>query len=276
MTRIAPPRIGGARVKGNGARLRLLAGLILACAALVGVAAAPAEAPTGDAEELERVLAELRDLRRGFYGDRRALEAQIDGMRVAITRLEAEVGTLDEQRVELETEQRAAKAAVTELNGALETARAERKAIVDACVRFAAAERGPVESGLPVRLDRRLGRLDVVRDATTGAEAFGGAWSFFQEELRLARSGEMLGDRAKLPDGREKNARMVRVGHHFLGLVTEDGADVALWVPGEGWVTDPTRVHPEAVRTAVDIFDRRRVPTLVRLPLRLERTAEGR
>lgn len=246
------------------------------CAALTGVAAAPAEAPSGVAEELEQVLAELRELRRGHYADRRTLEAEIDTVRVSITRLEAEVGTLDEQRTEVEAEQTAAKSAVAELSTKLEAARATRAAILDACGRFAGEERGPVESGLPVRLSRRVGRLDVVRDATTGAEAFGGAWSYFQEELRLARSGEMLADRAKLPDGREKDARMVRVGHHFLGLVTEDGGDVALWVPGEGWVTDPARVHPEAVRTAVDIFDRRRVPSLVRLPLRLERVEEGR
>ena len=72
-------------------------------------------------------------------------------------------------------------------------------------------------------------------------------WAFFEEEMRIARTGEVYTEEVPVPSGR-KHARVVRVGKMMLGFVSEDGVDVGVWVGGTGWTPGSKRPHNWAVR----------------------------
>ena len=222
------------------------------------------------ADDLQATLRELRELRQSYYAGKElraaeivATQSTVRNLRSDVERLEADVARLDEDSTSIRAE-------LDELhrrNAALEQ---ETSRVLAAISSFGDTVRPQVTHGLPYRQSERLRAIAGFRDETSVASAFALMWTFVEDEIRVARSGETYSDEIELDGGRIKHARFVRVGKHVLGFVTEDGVDVGIWMVGIGWVTDPARFDPEAVRTAVEILDRRRGPEHVSLPIRLE------
>lgn len=214
------------------------------------------------ADELQDVLRQLREERSAYYQRQRSRQEAIDAARQATKRLEGEVAELKSRDAE------AAKQ-LAEVNGELDVLRKE-----DAAAARLAAELAPaldqavkdgrrfVEEGFDYRRKDRLARLDSANESL--GERAGRYWGFLQEELRIARSGEAYSAPIPLDGGRVKPARVFRVGHLLQGFVTEDALEAGYEV-GKAWkVVTPD----QAPRDAVEILDRRRAPSLLRLPVK--------
>jgi hypothetical protein len=138
---------------------------------------------------------------------------------------------------------------------------------------FVDQESTRVASGISLERERRQGVLrEVVRllasatpdDKALGLETLAG---FVREELHLAGTCDARSTRVELPDGRELDARIVRIG-----LVTELFRAVEEDVQGE-LVAGEWHLQEEgresSVTTLLDILDRRRSSRLVEVSLRV-------
>jgi hypothetical protein len=256
---------------------------LLTLAALLGVGAAPSGAPPaaspsgGEArspdpdDELQSLLRTLREERAAYYGRQRARAAAIESARQAIARLETEVAELAASYDKVVRDLAEVDAEIAELRGRRETNDAFDARFRSALDDAVAGASQFVRDGIDYRREDRLERLGAgAPEGAPPTERLGRFWSFVQEELRLARSGETYGAEIPLEGGRRKHARIVRVGHLLQGFVTEDGIEAGLETRA-GWRTDEAAVA-ENVRKAVEMLDRRRAPALLVLPL--ERRAE--
>jgi septal ring factor EnvC (AmiA/AmiB activator) len=222
---------------------------------VVLAAAALQEAP---ADELGAVLKRLRELRSTAYAKQRARAAETEAARAPLPRLEAELAELATREAELDRQLAELGREVEGLKtgeSALRKTEEAQKGLLDA-----AAEEGrqAAGSGPPFRLDERRARADGAKESVARY------WSFLQEELRLARSGEAYSAEVPLSGGRRKPARCFRVGHLFGGFVTEDGLEAGRW-DGTAWVAPSTPEEERAIRDAVETLDRHRAPALLRL-----------
>ncbi len=254
--------------------LRPAAGLLaFVCVATLSVGIAqestPSSATPDLTDELSATLRELRQLRSGHYATNAALAAEITTTREVVKTLREEVGQSESEQARLRAEAEAIRADLVELGTRRDGLREQRAAILASIDAFGDAVRPLVDVGLPYRRESRLRAIDGFEAQESPRSAFARLWTFAEDELRVARSGETYSDEIELSDGRVKHARFVRIGKHVLGFVTEDGVDVGIWMANEGWVTDTSRFDPESVRTAVEILDRRRGPEHVSLPIRL-------
>jgi hypothetical protein len=218
-------------------------------------------------QDLNEVLRELRELRAGYYRRKRARQAKIDATRAEIASLRKELAGLGEETDKIDKDLAAARAEVRDLESRKSDHGIRLTKIRSSIPPFVEAARKHIREGPPCRIDSRLKALAAIGPDGRIAESLGGLWVAFQDEVRMARSGETYTDEVKLPDGRRKHARMLRVGKHVLAFVTEDGLETGLWIRGEGWVTDPARIRPDAIRAAIEILDRRRAPEWVPLPV---------
>lgn len=216
-----------------------------------------------DPQELQKLVQTLHEERVAYGRRRRERERQIEDLRAALVGLEAEAADARGRRDELDTALKAARDEVAKLKTAEEEAtriRTATGAALEPALRHAHVAIG---AGLPYRLEERRQRLN---GDGTPEEALIRYWSFLQEELRLARSGEGYTDAVTLADGRVKHAHFVRVGRSMLAYVTEDQANVGFW-QGTGWNHAPDLKTQEAIRRAVEILGRRRLPEWVILPV---------
>jgi multidrug efflux pump subunit AcrA (membrane-fusion protein) len=222
---------------------------------LVLAAAALQDPPPDD---LGTVLARLRDVRASAYSRQRARAAEIEAARAPGPRLEAELAEFKTREAEVDRQIAEIRAEVEKLK-ASESALAAAQAGLNSALEGAAAERRrAVAAGIPFHLEERLVRAEGTK------ESLARHWTFLQEELRLARSGEAFTSEIPLPGGRRKSARCFRVGHLFAGYVTEDGLETGRW-DGKAWVPAGSPEEERSIREAVEILDRRRAPALLRL-----------
>jgi hypothetical protein len=239
----------------------VLAGAAVAAALLLPLQAA--EAPPQDAaqavDELQDVLRTLRDERAAAYGRRRARAAEIESARSPLRRLEGDLAELKAKEAEADRALAELRRELGELGAAAAADQAAENALAPELEASAAFFRELVDQGLPYRQDERRARLGGPGPVP---DRLGRAWTFAQEELRIARSGEAWSADVPLPGGRAKPARIFRTGHLLAGFVTEDGAESGLWSAG-AW----TPREDPAIRRAVDMIDRRLPPGLLRLPV---------
>lgn len=219
------------------------------------------------ADELADVLSELRNLRHSYYPRKERRDDEIATARTHVQELRGKVAELEREKTHLEADAASIREELSKLAEQKTAHTVERDRVLATISGFGDAVLPLIESGLPYRRESRTLAVDLFRTATEPRDAFTRMWTFFEDEARIARSGETYTDQITLNDGRVKHARFVRVGKHVLGFVTEDGMDTGLWLRGEGWVTDPTRIDPNAVRVAVEVLDRRRGPEHVSLPI---------
>jgi hypothetical protein len=182
----------------------------------------------------------------------------MEAARAPLPRLEAELAEFKTRESEVDRQISEIRAEVDKLK-ASESALAAAQAGLKSVLEGAAAElRRAVESDIPFRLEERLVRAEGAK------ESLARHWTFLQEELRLARSGEAFTTEIPLSGGRRKAARCFRVGHLFAGYVTEDGLETGRW-DGKAWVPAGSPEEERSIREAVEILDRRRAPALLRL-----------
>lgn len=210
-------------------------------------------------DELQEALRMLRSERAEAYSRRRARAAEIEAARAPLRRLEGEIAELKAREAETGKGLEEARTELDQLRKAA-AAEAETAALLAPELESSFAWfRAFVEKGIPYRRDDRLLRLG---GPGSPPDRVGRAWSFAQEELRIARSGEAWSAEVALPGGRAKPARLFRTGHLLLGYVTEDGLESGLWYGG-AWTPDEN----PAIRQAVEMLDRRRPPGLLLFPV---------
>lgn len=209
------------------------------------------------ADELQDVLRALREERAAAYTRRRARDAEITAARAPVRRLESEVAELRLKEAEADKSLLDVHEEIAQLRKADAEEAEAAKLLAPELDAATASFKDFVEKGIPYRRADRLARL-----GSGGAEPdrVVRAWTFAQEELRIARSGESYTADVELPGGRVKPARLFRTGHLLLGYVTEDGLESGLWRNG-AWTPD------DAVRPAVEMLDRRRPPAFLLLPV---------
>ena len=243
--------------------------------ALVGLLALSAGPPQEGSQDLQATLRELRTLRADSYRLKRERQRKIDGARDATATLRADLKLAEEDLRKTESKLAVIQKDTEDLEAPLSRAAGSRRDTSAAVNAFLEAVRKHVSSGIPYRVDSRMKQAEG-SSGTIGplAQTAGLARTLFQDELRIARSGEAYSDEVKLPNGHRKHARVLRIGLHLLAFVTEDGLDVGIHIKGEGWVTDQTRFDPDAVRSAIEVLDRTRAPEWVTLPVDLTAKAE--
>jgi hypothetical protein len=215
-------------------------------------------------EELETLVRKLREDRAAYYSRHRARKEQLDSARSAERRLEPELAELRSREGDLERTLAEAKADLEKLKKEREKD-SLRLLLIPEVEKSIREGKDWIGQGIPYRVDDRLLRLGDPAGGTL-QDKLSRYWSFLQEEVRIARSGEALSMEVPLTRGRAKPARVFRVGHLILGYVTEDGLEAGLW-NGKEWASSSTVQEEKAVRQAVDILDRRRAPELLSLPV---------
>lgn len=243
--------------------MRRVARALLGVSVLMPAAWAQESAPI---DELGQTLRELRRLRADYYVDKRATEASIEQARADVAKLESDVADIEG---ELRRGEESASSIRQEI-GVLQKEKADLQSravgLSDIVGKFAARARDHIRAGIPYRIEGRLASADAFADADSASEALALMWAFFEEEMRIARTGEVYTDEVPVPSGR-KHARVVRVGKLVLAFVSEDGLDIGVWVEGTGWTPARSEQEAESVRAAIEILERRRVPEHVVLPV---------
>jgi hypothetical protein len=215
-------------------------------------------------EDLQGLVRKLREARAAFYQRHRTRLEQLEAVRSPVRRLEIELGDLRAQDTKLDRSLAEARASLEKLRQ--EEASDRRRAELGPELEKSSREgREFIDRGIPYRVSDRAQRLGAPGDGSL-SDQLGRYWSFLQEEVRVARSGEALSMEVPLSGGRAKPARVFRVGHLVMGFVTEDGQEAGLW-NGSQWVPASDPLGEKTVREAIDILDRRRTPMLLTLPV---------
>ncbi|HVR84773.1 MAG TPA: DUF3450 family protein [Planctomycetota bacterium] len=216
------------------------------------------------ADELQGLVRKLREKRTGFYGRHRTRSEQLDSFRNSAKRLDTELAELRGRETEADRNLAEVRADLEKLRGeeAADRLRASLGPELEKSIREG---HDFIERGIPYRVQDRAQRLGAPGDGSL-SDKLSRYWSFLQEEIRVARSGEALSADIPLGGGRAKPARIFRVGHLVMGYVTEDGLEAGLW-NGSQWVPAADPSQEKTIREAVDILDRRRAPALLALPV---------
>ena len=227
-------------------------------------------------DELRSLVQTLRQARTAFYERQRKTESRIERKRADLASLESRVAELRSAEEEIDRDLAQIEQEMEQLGFELqtnETHQAQLAENMDAWIRKGLRF---VDEGIPYRREERRFRLSSVeeegseRESVTAADTLGWIWSFFQEEMRIARTGETFTKQMDVGDNRIKYAQMFRVGHQVLGYLTEDGQQTGMWIFQDGrkqWKHHLQEKNSRSIQTAVEILDRRQEPELVPLPI---------
>lgn len=227
-------------------------------------------------QEFHAVVQTLREERTAFYEKQRQIENHIEQRRNDLASLESQVAQLraDEQQVDqdlIRVEQD-----VKQLEIELHTNKENQARLQKNMDEWIRKELQAVDEGIPFRRKERRERLVPTEQVTpepesmNPADTLGRIWIFFQEEMRIARSGEIFTKQIDIGNNRVKYAQIFRVGHQLLGYLTEDGEQTGSWIDHNGrkqWQHNLKKNDARTVQTAVEILDRRQKPKLISLPI---------
>ena len=241
----------------------------------------------GENQALERELwslvEQLRCMRQEYYQARQLRTSKLEAVKKDSQKLQGELAELVLQEETADREMQEIQSDIAQLKQQQETYDSVQAKIVDQLAQLIPRVEGLVRGGIPYRIEERLARLREGEmpggsEATMSmSEKLGNFWSFFQQEMRLARSGETYTDQIELSPGCLRHVRLFRVGHQILGYVTEDAAQSGIWMAQAaqpGWKHNLTGKEDAQVRRAVEILDRRQAPQLVQLPLAVNQMPE--
>jgi len=268
----------------------LCLGLLMVCASAgpASVTEQPTDPNASDAEtpqterlsqDLEDLIRQLRELRSDYYLKKTKDDAEAEKARRNREILQGDAEELRKQEGDLDEQIQRYKSELDDLRNQLVLRAVLRDVLRRQVEPFHSSQRAAIESGIPYRLQERLGRLETAcRDSNdANSVSVGGQlgrfWSYAQEELRLGRSSETYTGRVTSGDGASPQARYFRVGQLVLGYVTEDGLQTGMWssLPvGRGWSLISDAKQAGQVRDAVEILDRRQGPKLLRLPIAIQ------
>jgi hypothetical protein len=226
-------------------------------------------------KELWALVSSLRQLRTDYYEKQRQNTEKIQQIRDIAQKLQAEVEELRRREKQIDKSFSEIQSDIRKSEFENEENKLTESSTAKKLERFIAKQTEEIEKGIPYRKDDRLTRLkgsasnEQPLEDQSVTDVFGRVWSFSQEELRIARSGESFTDLVELGEDRLQYARLFRVGHQILGYLTEQGDQAGIWLDGVGW-EEAKKGRAESVKEAVGILDRRRVPNYVLLPVKIE------
>lgn len=208
-------------------------------------------------QEREPIQQQINRLRE----DRRQLEFEIETLRANIDTLQADLDRMQEQEDRLES---------LPLDP------------LDSVHRYMDNLARRIELGVPYQREQRLFHLSEIEadlEAGDAAERYSAVRSLLvlaSEQLRDARSIELLNQPVILPDSRERHAYQMRfglVGHAFL---SEDGRSIGLAAPesDEDWSLDLSIHEQRRLQQGLDILRERAAPRLTLIPF--QRSAQNR
>lgn len=227
-------------------------------------------------DELRSIVQTLREARTAFYERQRKTESRIERKRADLASLESRVAELRSAKEEMDRDLAQIEQEMEQLGLELqtnETHQARRAENMDAWIYKGLRL---VDEGIPYRREERRLRLSSVeeegreRESVNASDTLGRIWSFFQEEMRIARTGETFTEQINVGENRIKYAQMFRVGHQVLGYLTEDGQQTGMWIFQDGrkqWKHHLQEKNARSVQRAVEILDRRQGPELIPLPV---------
>jgi uncharacterized protein YoxC len=227
-------------------------------------------------EELHAVVQTLREERMEYYEKLRSLESHIQQKRNDLATLENEVAPLRTSEEQVDQDLQRMDQDIRQLALELESKKSQQEQIQKAMNNWVIQGCKAVDAGIPFRQKERRERLISIASkqsenaSDSGADTLGRIWSFFQEEMRLARSGETFTEQIDIGKNRLTYAQLFRVGHQILGYLTEDGRETGLWLDRNGqkqWRHTLAEDDAKAALTAVEILDRRQQPKLTSLPV---------
>jgi len=226
-------------------------------------------------EELWSLVRSLRQLRADYYEKQSRCAEKIAQFREVSQKLQVELEELRRRENQLDE-------SIAQIQSDIEKLRVENVknkstelSVAKKLDGFVVEQAEKIEKGIEYRKNDRLTRLKGVTSTTqlqqknSVGDVFGRIWSFSQEEMRIARSGESFTDLVELGENRLQYARLFRVGHQLLGYMTEKDEQMGIWIEGIGW-KKATNTEAKAVKAAVRILDRRDVLAYVQLPVKIE------
>jgi len=229
-------------------------------------------------QELRSVVQTLREERSVFYEKQQQFESHIQQKHDDLADLDSQLSELRAQQEHLDQDLAQIEQDVSKLTSELQSHQTQQAQWQKSMEQWIRRGLISVDAGIPFRQSQRRKLLAPQQEAAApesfnAAETLGQIWRFFQEEMRLAQSGETYTQSLDIGDQRIKYAQIFRLGHLVLGYLTEDAQETGLWLTQNGtkqWQHTLTHKDDRAVRDAVEILNRRQEPKFISLPLSLQ------
>ena len=218
-------------------------------------------------DELWDLVKSLRQLRTDYYEKKTEYSKKIKKYQTTCSKLEAELDKLRERSENLDKNIADADKEISKLQKEKQKNDQVESSVVKKLLSFVSRQTEIVDKGIPYRREDRLERLNGKASANDQqiSDLLGRVWSFSQEELRIARSGESYTGQVQTDKGRLQYARLFRVGHLVLGYITEQGGKAGLWDnEKQEWKTS---AKTDSIIQSIDILDRKRPAELTRMPV---------
>jgi len=226
-------------------------------------------------EELWSLVSSLRQMRADYYEKQNQHADKIRQLREVSKKLQTEVEELRRREKKLDESIAQTQSDIEKLKAENGKNKSMELSVAKRLDDFVVEQAGKIEKGIPYRKDDRLARLKGITSTQQQqqeegvGDIFGRIWSFSQEEMRIARSGEAFTDLVSLDERSLRHARLFRVGHQLLGYMTEKDEQTGIWIEGIGW-KKADNSEAKAIKTSVRILDRRHVPGYVQLPVKIK------
>lgn len=224
--------------------------------------------------QLRLDLTALRRQRQDFQKTHKANQEHIDQAKQALGQLQGQHEALTEQQAGLDRQLDSLRREAAELDSQnAETSRyfASTNKLIS---KFASDSGILIQNGLPCQKEDRLNELSAAMEtsAVSIADTLAAIWNFVQRELYTACSAEAFSKPVTLENGRTLHARLVRIGHHFLAFITEDGQLAGTWLRNSGeprWDITADKTQIQKLTRAVEILDQQAQPVLLQLPFEI-------
>ena len=229
--------------------------------------------------ELRSVVQTLREERSAFYEKQQQFESNIQQKHDDLADFDSQLSELRIQEAQVDQDLARIEQDVSKLTSELQSHQSRQAQWQKSMDQWIHRGLLSVGAGIPFRQSQRRKLLAPQQqeaaepESFNAAETLGQIWSFFQEEMRLAQSGETYTQPLDIGDQRVKYVQIFRLGHQVLGYLSEDGQETGLWLAQNGtkqWQHKLMHKDDRAVRDAVEILNRRQEPKFISLPISLQ------
>ena len=204
--------------------------------------------------KIDRLAEETRDL----LEDYKAVNKQIDGLKVYNNRLRRQI-TSQEKRI-------------ADIEGSIDEVQITQRQMPALVIRMIDGLEQFVEMDVPFNLDERQERMEFLRDNVdrsdlTVAEKFRQVLEAYNIELQYGRGFETYSATIDL-DGVTRDVDFLRIGRIALVYQTTDGAEAGVWNnETRSWETLPAGEYGNAIRKGVRIAKKQAAIELLNMPV---------